>query len=362
MSAVLPSTHVEIADLEQAAPALSRPATPLSPWRMSVAPMMDWTDRHCRYFHRLLSRHALLYTEMVTTGALLHGDVERHLRFDAQEHPVALQLGGSEPADLARCAVLGEQWGYDEINLNCGCPSERVQRGAFGACLMAEPQLVADCVKAMVDVVSVPVTVKHRIGIDKNESYEFVRDFVGTVSEAGSNTFIVHARSAWLKGLSPKENREVPPLRYALVNQLKHDFPHLTIAVNGGITTADQVHHQLQQLDGVMVGREAYHNPWWLASWDAAFFGAPAGDGVSSREAVEERMCNYMVHEAALNGTPWNAIARHMLGLRHGLVGSRRWRQVWSDHKLKAMHPRDVMVLAHLPVQRDDAADLAMAA
>jgi tRNA-dihydrouridine synthase len=204
---------------------------------MSVAPMMDWTDRHCRYLHRLLSRHTLLYTEMVTTGALVHGDVPRHLRFNAEEHPVALQLGGSEPADLAHCARLGEQWGYDEINLNCGCPSERVQRGAFGACLMKEPQLVADCVKAMVDVVQVPVTVKHRIGIDKDESYAFVRDFVGTVAAAGCTVFIVHARNAWLQGLSPKENREVPPLRYDVVRQLKADFPHLTIAINGGLNT-----------------------------------------------------------------------------------------------------------------------------
>jgi tRNA-dihydrouridine synthase A len=344
-------------------PQITAPAH-AAPWRMSVAPMMDWTDRHCRYFHRLLSRHALLYTEMVTTGALLHGDVARHLRFNAEEHPVALQLGGSEPADLAQCAALGQQWGYNEINLNCGCPSERVQRGAFGACLMAEPQLVADCVKAMVDVVNVPVTVKHRIGIDKNESYEFVRDFVGTVSEAGCSTFIVHARSAWLKGLSPKENREVPPLRYALVNQLKQEFPHLTIAVNGGITTAEQVHHHLEQLDGVMIGREAYHNPWWLASWDTSFFGAPeeGEEAALSREAVEEKMCDYMVREAALNGTPWSAIARHMLGLRHGLTGSRRWRQVWSDHKLKAMHPRAVMALAHLPVERSEPTYLAMAA
>ena len=234
--------------------------------------MMDWTDRHCRYFHRLLSRHTLLYTEMVTTGALVHGDVPRHLDFHAEEHPVALQLGGSDPADLAHSAKLGQQWGYDEINLNCGCPSERVQRGAFGACLMAEPQLVADCVKAMVDVVDVPVTVKHRIGIDKTESYEFVRDFVGTVSEAGCEVFIVHARNAWLKGLSPKENREIPPLRYGLVHQLKHDFPHLTIAVNGGITTDTQIADQLQLVDGVMVGREAYHNPWVMASWDETFF------------------------------------------------------------------------------------------
>ncbi len=316
-----------------------------NPWRLSVAPMMDWTDRHCRYFHRLLSRHALLYTEMVTTGALIHGDVPRHLRFNAEEHPVALQLGGSEPADLAQCARLGQQWGYDEINLNCGCPSERVQRGAFGACLMAEPQLVADCVKAMVDVVDVPVTVKHRIGIDKTESYEFVRDFVGSVADAGCKVFIVHARNAWLQGLSPKENREVPPLRYALVHRLKTEFPHLTIAINGGITTSEQVAQQLQLLDGVMIGREAYHNPWWLASWDGAFFGvAHAG---LTREQVELKMCDYMAREAAAHGTPWSSIARHMLGLRHGLPGARRWRQVWSDHKLKGLPPHEVMALAH---------------
>jgi tRNA-dihydrouridine synthase A len=319
------------------------------PHRLSVAPMMDWTDRHCRYFHRLLSRHALLYTEMVTTGALVHGDVARHLQFNAGEHPVALQLGGSEAADLAHCAKLGEQWGYDEINLNCGCPSERVQRGAFGACLMAEPKLVADCVKAMVDVVDVPVTVKHRIGIDKSESYGFVRDFVGTVSEAGCSTFIVHARNAWLKGLSPKENREVPPLRYELVHRLKREFPELTIVINGGITTGQQVAGQLAGLDGVMVGREAYHNPWWLASWDEAFFGAAAGGGGQTRESVELQMVDYMAKQAAEHGTPWPAMARHMLGLRHGLPGSRRWRQVWSDHKLKNLHPREVMALAHAP-------------
>ena len=315
--------------------------------------MMDWTDRHCRYFHRLLSRHALLYTEMVTTGALIHGDVPRHLRYNVQEHPLALQLGGSELGDLAQCARLGEAWGYDEINLNCGCPSERVQRGAFGACLMAEPQLVADCVKAMVDVVSVPVTVKHRIGIDKAESYEFVRDFVGTVSEAGCNTFIVHARNAWLKGLSPKANREVPPLRYAMVHRLKKEFPHLTIAINGGITNTEQVAEQLKHVDGVMLGREAYHNPWWLSEWDATFFegGEVGRSEVLTREAAESAMCDYMEREAAEHGTTWSSIARHMLGLRHGLPGSRRWRQVWSDHKLKAMNPHDVMALAHRPAQ-----------
>ena len=310
--------------------------------------MMDWTDRHCRYFHRLLSRRALLYTEMVTTGALIHGDVARHLRYNVEEHPVALQLGGSEPSDLARCARMGAQWGYDEINLNCGCPSERVQRGAFGACLMREPQLVADCVKAMVDVVQIPVTVKHRIGIDKDESYDFVRDFVGTVAQAGCSTFIVHARNAWLKGLSPKENREIPPLRYELAHQLKLDFPRLTIVVNGAITTTAQVQEQLQRLDGVMVGREAYHNPWWLSEWDAAFYGEELVQ--VTREQVEDHMVGYMEREAAEHGTPWYPIARHMLGLRHGLTGSRRWRQVWSDHRLKDRPAREVMALAQGPV------------
>ncbi len=318
---------------------------PTNFWRLSVAPMMDWTDRHCRYFHRLLSRHALLYTEMVTTGALLHGDVPRHLSFNAEEHPLALQLGGSEPTDLAHCARLGEQWGYDEINLNCGCPSERVQRGAFGACLMAEPQLVADCVKAMVDVVSIPVTVKHRIGIDRGESYDFVRDFVGTVSEAGCNTFIVHARNAWLQGLSPKENREIPPLRYELAHRLKTDFPQLVICVNGGIKTSEQVAQQLEHVDGVMVGREAYHNPWWLSVWDAEFFGC-APEVAMTREQVEEQMVAYMEREAAAHGTPWYSIARHMLGLRHGLPGARRWRQVWSDHRLKTLPAREVLARA----------------
>jgi len=323
---------------------------------MSVAPMMDWTDRHCRFFHRLLSRHALLYTEMMTTGALIHGDVPRHLDFNAEEHPVALQLGGSEAAELAHCAKLGEQWGYDEINLNCGCPSERVQRGSFGACLMAEPQLVADCVKAMVDAVRVPVTVKHRIGIDKGESYEFVRDFVGAVSEAGCRVFLVHARNAWLKGLSPKENREVPPLRYDFVHRLKQDFPHLVFATNGGIRTGEQVAQELEQVDGVMIGREAYHNPWWLSEWDEVYFpAAQASTGSArtvTRESIEEQMTDYMAREAAAHGTPWSNIARHMLGLRNGLPGARRWRQVWSDHKLKDLHPRDVMALAHDAVER----------
>ena len=322
----------------------------LSPWRLSVAPMMDWTDRHCRYLHRLLSRHTLLYTEMVTTGALMHGSVQRHLRFNAEEHPVALQLGGSEPDELARAARMGQEWGYDEINLNCGCPSERVQRGAFGACLMAEPHTVADGVKAMLDAVDIPVTVKHRIGIDRTESYDFVRDFVGTVADAGCEVFIVHARNAWLQGLSPKENREIPPLRYELAYRLKQDFPQLTIAVNGGIKTLAEIATHLQHADGVMVGREAYYNPWLLTTWDAAFFNDP--HPVPTREAVEEAMVTYMERAHAEDGCPWYAIARHMLGLYHGQRGGRLWRQVWSNHKLKPLPPREVWHQAREALQR----------
>lgn len=306
--------------------------------------MLDWTDKHCRYFHRLLTRHTRLYTEMVTTGALTHGSVRRHLRMDTSEHPVALQLGGSEPGDLAFSAKLGKEWGYDEINLNCGCPSERVQRGAFGACLMAEPTLVADGVKAMRDAVDLPVTVKHRIGIDKVESYDFVRDFVGKVSEAGCEVFIVHARNAWLQGLSPKENREVPPLRYELAYRLKQDFPQLTIAVNGGVKTNEDIGVHLQHVDGVMLGREAYYNPWLLSTWDEKFYGdAPS---TVTREAVEEAMVAYMEREAVEDSTPWYAIARHMLGLYHGQRGARYWRQVWSNHKLKPLPPREVWAMA----------------
>ena len=318
--------------------------------------MMDWTDRHCRYLHRLLSRHTLLYTEMVNAGGILYGGTERHLRYNAEEHPVALQLGGNEPDKLAEAARLGVQWGYDEVNLNCGCPSDRVQRGAFGASLMKAPAQVADCVKAMRDAVgdAVPVTVKHRIGIDQVEEYAFVRDFVGTVAEAGCHVFIVHARNAWLQGLSPKENREIPPLRYEIVHRLKAEFPQLTIAINGGIRTDAVVHEQLAQLDGVMIGREAYHNPWWLTGWDAAFFGDTRGPALT-RESVEEAMVAYMEREAAAHGTGWYAIARHMLGLRNGLPGARRWRQVWSDHRLKDTPPREVMALARAHAPAADA-------
>jgi tRNA-dihydrouridine synthase A len=305
--------------------------------------MMAWTDRHCRFFHRLLTTRARLYTEMVTTGALLHGDAARHLDFDAFERPVALQLGGSEPDDLAACARLGERWGYAEINLNCGCPSERVQRGAFGACLMAEPALVADCVRAMRDAVAVPVTVKHRIGIERIESYGFVRDFVGTVAAGGCEAFVVHARNAWLHGISPKENRELPPLRHEVVAALKRDFPSLVFVLNGGVHTADEVAAHLDGVDGVMVGRLAYHHPWDLVGWDARFFDAPGT--LPTRDGVEAAMVEYMERLVA-RGEPWSHASRHMLGLRNGEPGARRWRQVWSDPRLKGEAPAAVSALA----------------
>jgi tRNA-dihydrouridine synthase A len=305
--------------------------------------MMAWTDRHCRFFHRLLTTRARVYTEMVTTGALLHGDVARHLDFDLFERPVALQLGGSEPEDLAACARLGELRGYAEINLNCGCPSERVQRGAFGACLMAEPALVADCVRAMRDAVRVPVTVKHRIGIDRIESYGFVRDFVGTVAAAGCEVFIVHARNAWLHGISPKENRALPPLRHEVVAALKRDFPALAFVLNGGVRAAGEIAAHLGVVDGVMVGRAAYHQPWDLVEWDERFFDAPGA--LPTRDGVEAAMVEYMERLVA-RGEPWSHASRHMLGLRNGEPGARRWRQVWSDPRLKGQAPATVSALA----------------
>ena len=295
--------------------------------RLCTAPMMDWSDRHCRFFFRQLAPHAVVYSEMITTGALLHGDVPRHLGFHPAEHPVALQLGGSEPADLGACARLGERWGYDEINLNCGCPSERVQRGAFGACLMAEPELVADCVKAMQDAVSIPVTVKHRLGIDRVEDYGFVRRFVEALARAGCRTFLVNARNAILKGLSPKDNREVPPLRYAEVHRLKDEFPGLEIVVNGGLTAWSQIDAQLAHVDGVMLGRVAYHDPYLLAEVDRRLFGGPP---VPARAEIVRRMHRYAV-EQARHGTPLRAVARHMLGLYQGRPGARAWRRMLSD-------------------------------
>jgi tRNA-dihydrouridine synthase A len=276
--------------------------------------MMDVTDRHCRFFLRQVNSRVRLYTEMITTGALIHGDVPRHLAFNREEHPVALQLGGSEPEDLARCAKLGEEYGYDEINLNIGCPSERVQRGAFGACLMAEPPLVAQCVSRIKDEVSIPVTVKHRIGIDKVEEYSFVRDFVGTVAQAGCETFIVHARNAVLKGLSPKENREIPPLKYDYVQRLKKDFPNLEIVINGGITTRAEIDLHLKTVDGVMIGRAAYSNPWFLAE-----------DGKTRAEVVH-RMVDYARRQDSLRH-----VTRHMLGLYHATPRARLWRRMLSD-------------------------------
>jgi len=299
--------------------------------------MMDWTDRHCRFFLRLITRHAWLYTEMVTTGALLHGDVPRHLDFDPAEHPIALQLGGSDPAALAVCARLGERWGYDEINLNVGCPSERVQTGSFGACLMAEPELVADCVRAMRDAVAIPVTVKHRLGLDRNEDYGFVRDFVGTVAAAGCGLFVVHARNAVLKGLSPKENREVPPLRYDVVHRLKREFPALAIVTNGGLARWDAIDRELACVDGVMLGRTAYHDPWQLAQADWRAYGDEAP--TRSRADVLRALMPYT--EAQLQrGVALRAIACHVLGLYHGQSGGRRFRQILSDaSKLKDAGP-----------------------
>jgi tRNA-dihydrouridine synthase A len=293
--------------------------------------MMDWTDRHCRVFHRQITRHSWLYTEMVTTGAILHGDVPRHLDYSEVEHPIALQLGGSEPADLAASAKLGQQWGYDEINLNCGCPSERVQKGAFGACLMAEPNLVADCVKAMRDAVSIDVTVKHRIGINDIDSYDFVRDFVGTVAQAGCKTFIVHARNAILKGLSPKENREIPPLRYERAYQLKRDFPDLEIIINGGIKTLQEIDGHLQQVNGVMLGREAYHNPYLMSSFDGRYYADDTA--AKSRAQIIEAMLPYIHLQLARKGPRLNSITRHMLGLMTGLPGARAFRRQLSDTK-----------------------------
>ena len=296
--------------------------------------MMGWTDRHCRYFHRLLTRHTLLYTEMVTTGALIHGNAAQHLFFNEEEHPVALQLGGSEPADLAVCAKMGQDRGYDEVNLNCGCPSERVLRGAFGACLMGEAALVRDCVKAMVDVVDIPVTVKHRIGIDHEDSYGFVRDFVGTVAEGGCETFIVHARAAWLDGLSPKENRDVPPLRPEFVLQLQHDFPDLSFVLNGGVKTDEQLDAWLPQVGGVMVGRAAYQDPWSMAHWDRDYLGQSQG-ALPEREAIEDQMASYIA-EWKGRGLHPQAITRHLLNLWKGQPGGRLWRQVLSDSRLLA--------------------------
>jgi tRNA-dihydrouridine synthase A len=301
-----------------------------SDWQLCVAPMIDVTDRHCRYFHRLLAPKARLYSEMTTTGALIFGDQARHLDFNEAEHPVALQLGGSDPTELAQCARIGERWGYDEINLNCGCPSERVQKGAFGACLMREPALVADCIKAMQDVVSLPVTVKHRLGLDAVTDYGFVRDFVGQLHMVGCRVFIVHARHAILGGLSPKENREVPALRYDQAAQLANDFPDAVFVVNGGLTRVEQCQQALQSFDGVMLGRAAWHDPSILAQLSLVL-------GHRSEAADEDDILNAMTAYAAqqvFQGVPLRVIARTLLGFGQGRRGARHWRRALSDQTL----------------------------
>lgn len=304
------------------------PPHPLPAHRLSVAPMLDWTDRHCRAFHRTLTRRTLLYTEMVTTGAVLHGDRERHLGFSGAEHPVALQLGGSDPAALAECARLAEDRGYDEVNLNCGCPSGRVQSGAFGACLMGTPDVVARAVEAMRAATRLPVTVKHRIGIDDLDSYAHLTRFVSTVAEAGCQTFIVHARKAWLSGLSPKENREIPPLRYELVQQLKADFPHLNIVLNGGILSLESAWERLTWADGVMIGRAAYQDPYLLATADRDVFGENAAPP-TRREAIEAFLP--YVAEGLEAGQPLNRMMKHTLGLFAGQPGARHWKRTLSE-------------------------------
>jgi len=309
---------------------------------ISVAPMMDWTDRHCRFFHRLIAPSVTLYTEMVTTGALLRGDAERFLRYDEREKPVILQLGGSTPKELAQSAKMGEDAGYDEINLNCGCPSDRVQSGFFGACLMSEPQLVRDCIQAMRESVNIPVHVKTRIGIDDSEEYEFVDKFVDTVCTTNvsretnmvtnCNTFIIHARKAWLKGLSPKENREIPPLRYDIVERLKNDHPTLNIQLNGGIRTIENVKTHLKTFDGVMIGREAYQNPWFLRQIEEEVLGHT---NLLTPEQIIDEMIIYAHSQAQKYDTPLKSITRHMTGLFQGIPGARRWRQILSTEMHK---------------------------
>ncbi len=298
---------------------------------IAIAPMLDWTDRHCRYLFRLLSKHIVLYTEMVTTGAILFGNRDQHLAYHEIEHPVALQLGGSDPKALAECAKIAENYGYDEINLNVGCPSDRVQNGRFGACLMAEPKLVAHCIDAMKNALNspIPVTIKTRIGIDDKDSYEELQHFVATTAQAGCETFIIHARKAWLSGLSPKENREIPPLRYDIAKQLASDFPKLTIILNGGITDLDQVENHLKNFAGVMLGRAAYHDPYLLSSIDQRFYGSP--EPISTHLEIVEKYLPYMEHQLSL-WTPLSHMARHLLNLFHGQDGAKAWRRHLSEN------------------------------
>ncbi len=318
--------------------------------RFCAAPMMDWSDRHCRTFWRLFSQETLLYTEMVTTGALIHGDRARHLDYNAVEHPLALQLGGSNPGELAECARMAEDWGYDEVNLNCGCPSDRVQNNKIGACLMTEPKLVAECIDAMQQSVGIPVTVKHRIGVDDMDAYEGLSQFVGTIAETGCRTFIVHARKAWLKGLSPKENRTVPPLDYDRVRQLKREYPDLEIIINGGINTLEQAETLLEDLDGVMVGREIYTNPYLLANVDQRLFGAtrPA----PTRSEILDAFREYMGTELA-RGVSLKYMTRHILGLYQGKPGGRQFRRVISEQAFRPGAGLEVLDAARARVETD---------
>ncbi len=310
--------------------------------RLSIAPMLDCTDRHERYFLRLLSKHILLYSEMVTTNALLHTDPEQFLRHQEFEYPAVLQLGGSNPADLAKCSKMVEVSGFQEVNLNCGCPSDRVQNGNFGACLMKDKNLVADCFKAMQDAVSIPVSIKCRIGVDEFDSWEFFRDFIGTIADAGCRVFIVHARKAWLKGLSPKENREVPPLNYDTVHRLKAEMPQLNISINGGIKTLDQTLELLQDLDGVMVGREAYENPWFLRDADERIFNDANAAKPESRKALLEAYLPYVEMETA-RGTPATILVRHLYGLFNGKPGARKYRQYLGENAPKTNNPAEMI-------------------
>jgi tRNA-dihydrouridine synthase A len=311
--------------------------------RFTIAPMMAWTDRHCRQFHRTLSEHAVVYTEMVTTGALIYGDKDRYLSYNEGEHPVALQLGGSVPSELAHCAKMAEEYGYDEVNLNVGCPSDRVQNNMIGACLMAHPELVRDCLKAMQDAVSIPITVKHRLGIDEQDSDPLLHQFVNTVQESGCKTFIVHARKAILQGLSPKENRDVPPLQYDRVYRVKEAFPHLEVLINGGIKTLDESQEHLKHVDGVMLGREAYHNPFLLAEVDQRFYDSTKPS--KNRFEVMESYFPY-IEEQLAKGVALNHITKHILGLFHGMRGGKQFRRVLSEEAYKPDAGIDVLKLA----------------
>lgn len=318
---------------------------------VSIAPMMDWTDRHCRFFHRLISPHATLFTEMVTTGAIIHGDRDRHLAFAPQEHPVVLQLGGSDPTALAACARIAEQnYGYDEINLNCGCPSDRVQNGAFGACLMNEPDSVARCIEAMTKAITIPVTVKCRIGIDDCEERPFLDRFIRTVMQAGCQEFTIHARKAWLKGLSPKENREVPPLRYDIAAEIKQKYPQLKIILNGGLCDITRMQEQMAIFDGVMIGREAYQNPWMLHSIEQQIFDNPRP---LSRYDIIDQMIPYMEQQMA-QGVPLKSMTRHILGLFHEQRGGKKWRQIISQEAhIEGMKPSDLLPRAAVATHQD---------